>query len=219
MKKFNFPSYLSRTDAEIEQERLTQEQRRAGYSRATLTREEEMISRGELLERTARGNLDAIQKDKEYWSEGIRLMGHELTRAEELAIQENEELERLAQALALQGRFTEAATHSVEQKDHYLGIVNAIAMDDSIKCDCPDTKGKIGEQEVSITPRYVAKEVYSINHKKVVSLVVCNSCGHANARVPSSRIPLSQSAMANNLAVAKAGTSRGLIRDVDLLKT
>lgn len=216
--KKQFPNWLHRTEAEIEEEARTQEQRRAGYSRANLTREEELISRGELLERTSRGNLDAIQKDKEFWGEGITLQGHAQTRAEELTIQEQEELERLAQSLSMQGRHEEAAGHSAEQKKYYQGIVAAIEMDDSEKCDCEDTVGKIGEQDIAITPRFAAREVFSLTHQKIVSLVTCNKCGHENARAPKARILLSQSAMNNNRAVVQSGTARGLISDVDLLK-
>lgn len=190
------PQWLQRTPEEEAEEQQVQELRRAGFGRARKTPEEESVSRGALLEETARGNLNAAVGDEE-------------------ATQFH--LAQLAYALSLQGRYAEAVEHepNATMKAHYQSTINAIEMDDSKKCDCPDTAGKIGNVDISITPRFTAREVFSSKHGRTVSVVTCSKCGHKNARVPNSRIPIRDSALKQNIG---AVSGRGLIADVQLLR-
>ena len=192
-KKFEFPKWLQRTPDELIEEGKVQELCRASFGRGRLTAEERLVGRGALLEETARGNLAAGDAD--------------VSRT------------HLAHAMAMQGRYEEAAEHAPipEMKAHYGAIVAAIEMDDSEKCSCPDIEGNVDGVDVSITPRYAAKEVFSQKHKKVVSLIRCISCGHTNAREPRSRLLTQNSVSRQNLAAANGG-GRGMVRDSQLLK-
>lgn len=181
------PKWLQRTEAELVEEARTQEQRRAGHTRAHLTDAERLVSRGALLEETARGNLAA---------------GDTTATAQ------------LAEALAMQGRYAEAAEHHPDEKmkQDYLSIQAAIEMDDEERCDCPDTE----TDELTITPRFNARSVFSAKHGDTVALVTCSKCGHVNARPARSRLLSQQAAMNQNLAAVKSN-QRG-VRDDQLLK-
>lgn len=184
------PKWLERTPAEIAEEDNVQALRRASFGRAHKTREEELVGRGALLEETARGNLAAGD------GEGSRAL--------------------LAEGLAMQGRYLEAAKHAPdkEMKAHYRAINAAIKMPDSRKCRCPDLTGKVDGVDIALTPRFAAKEVFSQKHGKAVQLITCVSCGHVNAREPSGRLLLAQT---NQNRVA-AASGRGMVRDSQLFK-
>jgi len=188
-----FPKFLERTPDELAEEAKVQDLRRASFSRARLTTEERLVGRGALLEETARGNLAAGDT--------------EVSRSQ------------LAEGMAMQGRYEEAAEHApnAEMKAHFEAITAAIEMDDWEKCDCGDIEGNVDGVNVTITPRYVAKEVFSQKHGKVVSLVRCSICGHTNAREPRSRLLTQSSASRQNIAAANSG-GRGMVRDSQLLK-
>jgi hypothetical protein len=224
MGKFNFPSWLERTPDELQQEQQIQEQRRASFTRAKLTDSERMISRGALLEETARGNLDAARK----------------TKGKQARAQEKIELMNLAHALSMQGRYEEAIRHHPHKrmKKYYQSIIDAIEMPDDGRCGCKDTRAEIYTEEgkqkartlkegeeakfggvvVSITPRSAVREVFSPNHSAVVSLIACSKCGHTNARKPQSRLLTSQSAMSQNIQAVKANNPRGLLSDSQVLR-
>lgn len=186
----NLPKWLERTEAEVAEEQKVQELRRASFGRGHLTPEELLVGRGALLEETARANL----------------------AAGESSVSEVQ----LAEAFAMQGRFTEAAEVAPipELKERFEAINTAIEMDDEEKCDCPDTTGTVDGVEITITPRFAAREVFSQKHGKVVSLITCVRCGHVNAREPRSRLLLSQ----GNQNRAAAATGRGMVRDSQILK-
>ena len=173
----NLPKWLQKTDAELSEEVKVQDERRAGFTRAHLTEAERLVSHGALLEETARGNLAAGSPDAQA---------------------------QLAEALAMQGRYGEAIEHHPNKtmRARYREIVDAIQMDDEEKCDCPDTE----TEELTITPRYSERAIYSSRHKGAVALVRCVKCGHLNARPPRSRLLLNQSALNQNLVAAKNGT-------------
>lgn len=190
-KKFTFPKWLERTPDELKEEARVQELRRASFGRGHLTPEELLIGRGALLEETARGNLAAGDKEV---SKG-----------------------QLAEGLAMQGRFAEAATTHPEKhaRKQFRRIAKAIDRSDADKCHCGDIKGEVDGVEVSITPRFVEREVFSKKHGKVVPVIVCVKCGHANAREAKSRLLLPK--VNQNLAAAK-NDGRGMIRDSQILK-
>lgn len=189
----NLPKFLERTDEELAEEAKVQEIRRASFSRAKLTPEERLVGRGALLEETARGNLAAGDSE----------------------ISETQ----LSEALAMQGRYIEAAKHAPipEMKEHYEAISAAIEMDDDEKCPCEDIEGNVEGVDISITPRFTAKEVFSQRHGKAVSLIRCVKCGDTNAREPRSRL-LTQNATSRQNVAAANGGGRGMVRDSQLLK-
>lgn len=88
---------------------------------------------------------------------------------------------RLAEALALQGRYNEAADveHDKEKKAHYAGMWEAVWRDDEETCPCePFVDG-----EISLTHDHVSEEVISQKHgNKLMPAIRCNDCGHINVR-------------------------------------
>jgi hypothetical protein len=182
------PKWLERSEAELAAEEETQALRRAAHTRARLTEEERLVSRGALLEQTARGNLDAAGGN-------VELVAREK--------------ENLAVALAMQGRFTEAAKIHPDKlmRQHFKDIESAIEMDDAEKCDCKDFTGTVDGVEIAVTPRYSARTVYSTKHGEAVQLITCARCGHMNARKPRGRLLL---------ASQNTGTGRQL-RDSQIL--
>lgn len=183
----NLPKWLNRSDAELAEEARVQDERRAGNTRAHLTDAERLVSRGALLEQAARGNLAAGSPDA---------------------------MAQLAEALAMQGRYGEAAEHhpDPETANYYRRIVDAIERDDDERCGCADTE----TEELTITPRFNAKTIYSQKHRNAVALIQCVKCGDLNARLPKNRLLLNQSAMSTNIAAVKGG-GRGT-SDAQLLK-
>lgn len=180
-KEFTFPVWLVGSPEEQAAETARQNLARASFTRARLTEAERLIGRGRLLEATARENL-------------ARANG-------------NDELPKsqLADALAMQGRYVEAADlHPDEaRKAHFENVVRALQMDDSEKCDCEDNKAEVKGVELSLTPRFEAARIFSPTHNAVVSLITCAKCGHANARKASSRLLSQQDALAQSEAVKK----------------
>jgi predicted nucleic-acid-binding Zn-ribbon protein len=163
------PSWLARSDTEIAKDEQYQAMRRASFTRAKLTEGERLVSRGASLERTAKGNLRIAQEQNNH---------AQITR----------ETANLADALAMQGRYEEAAQlhPSEDARERYSQIQKAIDLDDSEKCKCPDTV----TDDLSLTPRFSARTIYSLKHKKTISVITCSKCGHMNAREPKSRLLL-----------------------------
>lgn len=182
----NLPKWLHKTDAELAEEAKIQDERRAGHTRAHLTDAERLVSRGALLEETARGNLVA---------------GMDASA-------------QLAEALAMQGRYGEAAEIHPNKmvRADYRQIIDAIEMDDEEKCNCPDTE----TEELTITPRFNERTVFSQRHGGAVALVTCVKCGHQNARPVKSRLLLNQAATNQNIAAVK-GNQRG-VSDAQILR-
>jgi hypothetical protein len=136
-----------------------QELRRASFSRARLTPEERMISRGSQMEEIAR--------------EHARNGGGELA------------LHQLAHGLALQGKYedAESATPDDAMKEHYAQIAEAINRADEM-CACPrrEVEDPLSKQTLSLSPRRHLEDVYSTKHGRVVALMKCEDCGVLNAR-------------------------------------
>lgn len=193
-KTFTHPVWITGTEAEQAAEAQRQALLLASFTRAKMTDEERLIGRGALLETTARGNLEhSAGKDKE-----SRILA------------ENQ----LADALAMQGKYAEAAeTHNDKRaRKHYRDIVKAIETPDDEKCNCADSKAKINDAELSITPRFERAEIFSPVHGGLVSLIQCQKCGHLNARSPRSRL-LPMKAALNQSEQAK----RPILNDAQVL--
>jgi hypothetical protein len=88
---------------------------------------------------------------------------------------------RLADALAEQGRYDEAAAAapSAEQQAEYAGLWEAVWRDDEATCPCePFVEG-----EMSLTHDHVALEVISQKHgNRLMPAIRCNACGFLNVR-------------------------------------
>jgi hypothetical protein len=190
--KFEFPIWLKGSEEEQAAESERQALARAFHSRAKLSDAERMVGRGQLLETTARANIEA--------------------GGGELAMQQ------LADALAMQGRFVEAAeTHpDPDRKLYFEKVVAALEMSDDEKCPCKDTRVKFGEREAAVTPRFERGKIYSPIHNGIVSLVECSKCGHVNARPLRSRLLPQQAALSQNEATAR-GKGRAMKTDAEVL--
>lgn len=190
-KTFQFPVWLQGTPEEQKAEADRQALALAVHSRAHMTEAERLVGRGKLLEETARGNLaQAKGKDRNFIKD------------------------QLADALAMQGRYEEAAsTHTEKHRRAYFRSVGkALEKDDAEKCRCKDKKAEIGDAEISITPRFEKARIYSPVHGELVSLVACSHCGHLNARPLRSRLLVHNDALA-----ASDGAKRALKNDFQVL--
>lgn len=178
-KEFNFPVWLAGTPEEQAAEKTRQELARASFTRARMTEAERLIGRGQLLEQAARANLHRAKTP--------------------LAASQ------LAEALAMQGRYVEAAEiHPDEsRKAHFENMVRALEMDDAEKCSCEDNKTEMNGIELSLTPRFEAQKIFSPIHNDLVSVIVCSKCGHMNARKARSRLLPQQAALSQAEAMKK----------------
>jgi hypothetical protein len=88
---------------------------------------------------------------------------------------------RLADALAEQGRYDEAAAaaNSPEQRAEYTAMWQAVWLDDDETCPCePFVDGNM-----SLTHDHVAIEVISQKHgNRLMPAIRCNACGFVNVR-------------------------------------
>jgi hypothetical protein len=192
-RTFNFPVWLKSTDEEQAAEEQRQALLRASFTRAKLTDAERLIGRGALLEKTAQANLEQSKGTEE----------------------ESLHQSQLADALAMQGRYADAASIHPDpvRKEFFEQIGAAIEMDNSEKCSCPDSTIKVGDVDLAITPRFERTRIFSLVHKGVVSLVECSKCGHRNAR------PLRSRLLKHNDALNKSeGAKRPVLNDAQILK-
>jgi len=197
-KTFSFPVWLEGTEEQQKAEAERQALTRASFTRAHLTESERLVGRGKLLEDTARQNLNcAKRKDRQ-----ARILAQN----------------QLADAIAMQGRFAEAAqTHTDKTRRKYFRDVGkAIEKPDEEKCSCSDRKAKVGDNELEITPRFERAQIFSPVHNEVVSLVECSKCRHLNARPLRSRLLKHNDAIAQNEAAVK-GKHPIRITDAQLL--
>jgi hypothetical protein len=197
--KFQHPLWLIGTPAQQAADAETQRLALAAHSRAKMSEEERLVGRGKLLEEAARLNLEQ--------SVGRNAAARELAQ------------NQLADALAMQGRFAEAAeTHNdAARRKYFRNVVTALEMDDEAKCNCADDHVKFGDVEVAITPRFERGRIYSPIHQGTVSLIECKVCGHLNGRPPRSRLLPQQAALNQNEAAAR-GKGRAMKTDADILR-
>lgn len=216
-KTFQFPVWLKGSEEEQKAEAERQALTLASFTRAHQTEAEQLVGRGKLLEDTARGNLEAGNGESQ------------LVQSQ------------LADALAMQGRYAEAAEAHPDpvRTEHFENIIAALEMPDDEKCDCPDTRAHVtqtagrdairklakdetvntateGGTVINLTPRFERARIFSAIHNDVVSLVECRKCGHLNARPLRSRLLQHNDARAQNEAAAEA-RSPLRIRDVQIL--
>lgn len=194
-KKFNHPAWLTGTPEEQKAEAERQALALASHGRGHLSEAERLIGRGKLLEETAKGNLEQADSDE--------------TRT----LAENQ----LADAMAMSGQYADAAAihNDPARREYFEEIVKALEMPDDEKCNCADSTAKIDNVDIAITPRFEKARIFSPLHNDLVSLVVCQFCGHANARELKSRLLKHNDARAHNESAVKG---RGMISDAEVLR-
>jgi hypothetical protein len=197
--KHTFPVWLQGTKQQQEADAEVQRLALAAHSRAKMSEEERLVGRGKLLEAAARANLEA--------SFGKNAEATTLHK------------QQLADALAMQGRFAEAAeTHNdAARRKFFRNVVTALEMNDEERCNCSDDHVKFGEVEAAVTPRFERGRVFSLIHNTTVSLIECKVCGHLNGRPPRSRLLPQQAALNQNEATAR-GKGRVMKNDADVLQ-
>jgi hypothetical protein len=91
---------------------------------------------------------------------------------------------QLAEALAAQGKFQEAASWEFTNpvlRDEYLTLHDAIWRPDAERCGDLCARA-FALDKTRLTQEDVVREVFSPKHNAVVAVVRCNMCGELNAR-------------------------------------
>ena len=105
----------------------------------------------------------------------------------------NPQRDRVAEALAMQGKYHDAALEaaSPEAKKRYAEIHAAVWRDDEESCECPETtadpRGAKG-QTIQLPTTYAEEIVYSEKHGREMPLVRCSLCGDANVTRPGAHL-------------------------------
>jgi hypothetical protein len=213
--------FLADPKREAEDARL-QEIRRASHTRSKLTEEERLVSAGMAREEIARTNLQNMQERRGQGFNRRSWGGATLDMVDE-------EATKLAEALAMQGKFRDAAAVSPQKTmaKHYESIAEAIERDDDEECGCPELKKRTlkSGQEVVVPRRHIAQRVFSAKHGRLVELEACE-CGSLQARPARGVLAASIVAqeanrvttVANREAVAAGRRAAPLIRDGGVLR-
>lgn len=151
------PTFLRRTPEQIAAEKARQDAIHAAQMKgARLNRSERMLSRAALAEKAIRANLAEIS-------------------ATQQPIVWRETMVQLAETLAEQGRFEEAAraAHDGGNSDlyfEYLRLEAAVWRSDRDECAC------------DASHEYTLREVWSEKHLALVPVKTCAVCGLTNAK-------------------------------------
>lgn len=98
------------------------------------------------------------------------------------------QLEDYAEALCDVGRWEDAVKLNTLKKAFYEQVIDAIYLDDSYSCDCPEfngiakvanEKGVIEQKQSRFSNWFVLREVFSPVHGQA-RLMKCNKCGDLN---------------------------------------
>ena len=141
----------------------------------------EAMSRGRLSPEARRMQIAAAHEtsaraDVEMLSEELR----ENRRDKEKIARLMHARSRLAEALALQGRYHEAAEvePDKDKRAHYEMMWSAVWRVDTEECECQP-----GEHEEIDTHDFIAEEVISQKHgNALMPAIKCNSCGFQNVK-------------------------------------
>lgn len=157
----NLPPFLQRTPEQIADEEARQQIARDLHLKgARQTPAEMRIGQAMLAEEAIRKNLDLIDPEAQ----------PDVYRETEIM---------LAESLAEQGRYTEAA----EIDPQWESMVEAIERPDDEFCDCPEdgvqTRNAQGAVTIPVPKLFIATEV--LKEGQLVPLVVCAKCGQMNA--------------------------------------
>jgi hypothetical protein len=165
------PAWLRRTPEQQEQDRALQEQLRTaqGPGRRPNPTEAHLI-RAAAVKRAAEAELHQLRLDTH--PDPRHLIGASA---------------RLAEALAMEGRFSEAAEihPSAAHADRFQQIAEAIERDDADSpCDCEvkQATNPATGQPVALANEIISEMVFSPKHGKLMPLVVCTACGDMNVK-------------------------------------
>lgn len=170
--------------------------RRKFNSRLKMTAEDHERAQSFILEDTLKQSLAAIRSKKK--SKIVK--------------------RQLAEALAAQGRFTDAkfTTDLVREKKYYQRLNDAIWKDDEDLCKCEPKPEAVAGALLQLPKYRVLKQIFSLRDMKMVNLLECNVCGDWNARdLTEDLIRINQVAEFNR-TTDKNGQKR--IDDLELLK-
>ncbi len=86
---------------------------------------------------------------------------------------------RMAESYAILGHYQKSVQLESDKlkRREYLEILEAIDRDDTEECNCETQKG-----DLELATQFVKKDVWSPKHNRIMPLVVCMKCGHANVR-------------------------------------
>lgn len=191
------PDFLELSPEQLAQNKRQQDVlRRKFNSRLKMSAEEQERAQSLILEDTLKQSLNAIRSKKK--SKIVK--------------------RQLAEAVAAQGRFTDAKalTDLVREKKYYQKINDAIWKDDEDLCKCEAKPEAVGGTLLQLPKFRVLKQIYSLRDMKMVNLLECNVCGEWNARdLTEDLIRINQVAEFNR-TTDKNGQKR--INDLELLK-
>lgn len=196
----NLPSFLQVTEEQIRVSNEIQERaRQAMYGRVKATQEEARLIRGISTERAVRAQLETL-----------RVHSPRRGRADRV----REQLGRLAEALADQGRYAEAAKfHPVKHRQQeFAAVQQAIDKDDGASCGCPefkDVKDPLSNATLRIPQVNKVEDVFSPKHGRMMPLVRCE-CGDLNVK------PLPQ-VLARRESLSVTAATRP-VKDTEVLK-
>lgn len=90
------------------------------------------------------------------------------------------QVEDYADALCDVGRWEDAAKLDTPKKEYYRSVIDAIYLDDSHRCDCPDPQGVLKDgKPFHYSNWFTVREVFSPIHGEA-RLMKCNKCGDLN---------------------------------------
>jgi hypothetical protein len=180
------PTFLHRSAEQIQAETERQERPRRDLALkgARQTPAEIAYARSFEIEKAVRANLAQIEPNTEAYRQTTL---------------------QLAEVLADQGKFAEASDLAASAGDEvaaaeYADRHNALIADDDMVCECPadtvtvQTRGTRNEpitRTVEIPNEYIAGEVYSQVHERIMPLVKCGHCGFANIKTHNANTDLS----------------------------
>lgn len=213
----NLPDFLKLSEEQIAQSAQNQTEIRMKFNnRMRMTPEEEerasaMIREPELSQ-TVKSLKSALALARKVSREGLsQITSTDIDRTiEEL----NHARTRLAEALAAQGKFIEAARHAPtkEMRAFYLQIDEAIWKDDEDLCGCPAEVRVVGQDRIILPKFRVVREVFSLKHCAAMNLLECNACANWNVR------SLTEDLMKLQKAVNDAAHSEKKPTDIEIFK-
>lgn len=164
------PIWLRRTPAQQAADQKLQDELRAAQGPgARPNPTEQHLLRAAAVRRSAEAQLQQLSQDPD---------------ADPLHVQTARA--QLAEALAMQGHFAEAAEiHPDEQHSkRYRRIIRAIDKDDNAPtCNCKVTQeNDANGKQVLVTGEHISEMVFSPKHNRMMPLLSCSRCGGMNVK-------------------------------------
>lgn len=212
----NNPDFLQLSPEKLaENEQRDANLRRKFNSRLKLSPFEQERARALVMEDGQRETVnklnDTVALARKVARDGLtEVAGIDVDRA---LVRRAEEKRALAEMLAAQGKFLDAArqTPARAERELYRKTAEAIERADDDLCDCPAPTGGVAGQ-ILVLPKYrIVRKVYSLPAAAEVNLLECVVCGEWNARGLTPDLVRQQRAVAN-------ATEDNKISDLELLK-